>query len=100
MSHYFLFDPLTSIMLVIVTFISFLVNFYSVSYLSSDPFICRFFSYLNLFSFYVNSRYCGELFTNVSWLGGSWSCFIFTYNFWFTRLNANKSAIKAMVLIV
>jgi len=49
----FYFDPLTSVMLVIITLISTLVHFYSVSYMSEDPHIIRFMSYLSLFTFFM-----------------------------------------------
>ena len=40
-------------MLLIITGISFLVHVYSVGYMSHDPFICRFISYLSLFTFFM-----------------------------------------------
>lgn len=46
-------DALTCSMLFIVFFISFCVNFFSVSYMSTDPFIIRFFSYLSFFVFFM-----------------------------------------------
>jgi len=44
-------DPLSVMMLVVVTFISFMVNIYSVGYMKEDPSAGRFFSLLSLFSF-------------------------------------------------
>ena len=44
-------DPLSSVMLVVVTFISALVHIYSIGYMSHDPFKPRFMSYLSLFTF-------------------------------------------------
>ena len=44
-------DPLSLMMLVVVTFISFMVNIYSVGYMREDPSAGRFFSLLSLFSF-------------------------------------------------
>ncbi len=46
-----LIDPLSLMMLVVVTFISFMVNIYSVGYMREDPSAGRFFSLLSLFSF-------------------------------------------------
>lgn len=46
-------DALSCSMLFIVFFISFCVNFFSVSYMSADPFIVRFFSYLSFFVFFM-----------------------------------------------
>ena len=44
-------DPLTSVMLVIVSFISSIIHFYSIGYMSHDPHKPRFMSYLSLFTF-------------------------------------------------
>ena len=40
-------------MFLIVTFISFLVHLYSISYMSEDPFQSSFMSYLSLFTFFM-----------------------------------------------
>jgi NADH:ubiquinone oxidoreductase subunit 5 (subunit L)/multisubunit Na+/H+ antiporter MnhA subunit len=47
----FLFDSLTVVMCIVVTFISSLVHLYSVEYMSHDPHLPRFMSYLSLFTF-------------------------------------------------
>ena len=44
-------DPLSSVMLVVVTFVSALVHIYSIGYMSHDPHKHRFMSYLSLFTF-------------------------------------------------
>jgi hypothetical protein len=49
----FYFDSLTSLMLLVVTSISFLVHVYSVSYMSGDPHLQRFISLLSLFTFFM-----------------------------------------------
>jgi NADH:ubiquinone oxidoreductase subunit 5 (subunit L)/multisubunit Na+/H+ antiporter MnhA subunit len=48
-----MFDSLTTLMCVIITFISFLVHFYSNQYMSIDPHLPRFMSYLSLFTFFM-----------------------------------------------
>ena len=45
-------DPLSAIMLVVVTFVSALVHIYSIGYMSHDPHKPRFMSYLSLFTFF------------------------------------------------
>ena len=45
------FDPITAIMLFVVTGVSTLIHFYSVGYMEDDPGYYRFFSYLSLFTF-------------------------------------------------
>lgn len=49
----FCFDSLTSIMLVIVIFISSLVHLYSTEYMEHDPHLPLFMSYLSLFTFFI-----------------------------------------------
>ena len=47
----FLIDPLTVVMMVIVTFVSFLVHVYTIGYMADDDGYQRFFSYISLFTF-------------------------------------------------
>lgn len=49
----FQFDSLTVVMLMVVTFISTLVHLYSTEYMSHDPHLPRFMSYLSLFTFFM-----------------------------------------------
>jgi NADH:ubiquinone oxidoreductase subunit 5 (subunit L)/multisubunit Na+/H+ antiporter MnhA subunit len=49
----FCFDSLTSIMLIVVTFISTLVHLYSTEYMGEDPHLPRFMSYLSFFTFFM-----------------------------------------------
>ena len=44
-------DPLSSVMLVVVTLVSSLVHVYSIGYMSHDPHKPRFMAYLSLFTF-------------------------------------------------
>ena len=44
-------DPLSCVMLFVVTFVGFLIHVYSVGYMAHDPSFRRFFLYLNLFMF-------------------------------------------------
>jgi len=46
-------DAPAAVMLVVVTTISFLVHVYSVEYMSNDPHLIRFMSYLSLFTFFM-----------------------------------------------
>jgi NADH-ubiquinone oxidoreductase chain 5 len=95
----FLFDSITSSMLVVVLTISFFVHLYSSSYMVLDPFLVRFMSYLSLFTFFmlclVTSNNYVQMF--LGWEGVGLSSYLLI-NFWFTRLSANKSAIKAVVV--
>ena len=95
----FYFDVLTIIMCVVVSFISFLVHLYSISYMSEDPFQSSFMSYLSLFTFFmlmlVTSGNFLQLF--LGWEGVG-LCSFLLISFWSDRVYAVSSAIKAIVL--
>ncbi len=95
----FLFDSLTVVMLVVVTFVSSLVHLYSISYMAEDPHLPRFMSYLSLFTFFMLMLVTGDNFVQMffGWEGVGLASYLLI-NFWFTRLQANKSAIKAMLV--
>jgi NADH-ubiquinone oxidoreductase chain 5 len=95
----FQFDSLTTSMLVVVLTVSFLVHIYSTSYMSHDPHQPRFMAYLSLFTFFMLLLISGDNFI-VMFLGweGVGLCSYLLINFWFTRLQANKAAMKAMIV--
>ncbi|MGH2624845.1 MAG: NADH-quinone oxidoreductase subunit L, partial [Sphingobacterium sp.] len=49
----FLVDPLSAVMLLIITGVGFLIHLYSVAYMSHDDGFGKYFSYLNLFIFFM-----------------------------------------------
>lgn len=93
------FDSLTSTMLILITSVSALVHIYSTGYMSDDPHIPRFMSYLSLFTFLmivlVTSDNYVQLF--IGWEGVG-LCSYLLINFWLTRIKANKAAMKAMLI--
>lgn len=95
----FLFDSLTCGMLLVVTSISFLVHIYSSVYMDGDPHLIRFMSYLSLFTFFMLCLVTGDNFLQLflGWEGVGVSSYLLI-NFWFTRLQANKAAIKAVIV--
>ncbi len=95
----FLLDSLAISMCVLVSFISFLVHVYSTGYMSHDPHQSRFMSYLSLFTFFMLILVTSDNFLQL-FLGweGVGLCSYLLINFWFTRIQANKSAIKAMLV--
>ena len=99
LSFNFLFDSITAVMLVVVTGISFLVHLYSTSYMEKDPHLIRFMAYLSLFTFFmlslVTSGNLVQMF--LGWEGVGLSSYLLI-NFWFTRIEANKSALKAIIV--
>ena len=58
-------------MLVVITFISFLVHVYSLEYIGKDPHLPRFISYLSLFTFFMLILVSGDNFLQifVGWEG-------------------------------
>lgn len=95
----FYFDSLTCVMLIVVTFISSLVHLYSTEYMAHDPHLPRFMSYLSLFTFFMLILVTANNFLQmfVGWEGVGLSSYLLI-NFWFTRIQANKAAIKAMLV--
>lgn len=95
----FLLDSLSVLMMVIILTISLLVHLYSIEYMKGDPHLTRFLGYLSLFTFFmvilVTANNFLQLF--VGWEGVG-LCSYLLINFWFTRKQANKSALKAMVV--
>jgi proton-translocating NADH-quinone oxidoreductase chain L len=95
----FLFDNLSVLMLFTVTLVSLLVHLYSCYYMSSDPHIIRFLGYLSLFTFFMLFLVTSDNFLQffIGWEGVG-LCSYLLINFWFTRIQANKSAMKAVIL--
>jgi proton-translocating NADH-quinone oxidoreductase chain L len=95
----FFLDSLTSVMLLVITFISTLVIFYSLDYMSHDYNVHKFMGYLALFAFFmlllVTAGNLPQMF--FGWEGVGLLSFLLI-NFWNTRINANKAAIKAIVV--
>ena len=92
-------DPLSSIMIMVVTSVSALVHIYSIGYMSHDPHKPRFMSYLSLFTF---SMLCLVVSDNFLQLFFGWEgvglCSYLLIGFWFKRETANNAAIKAFIV--
>jgi NADH-ubiquinone oxidoreductase chain 5 len=95
----FMFDSLTVVMCIVVTFVSSLVHLYSIEYMSHDPHLPRFMSYLSLFTFFMLILVTADNFIQMflGWEGVGLASYLLI-NFWFTRVQANKAAIKAMII--
>jgi len=94
-----LFDSLTVTMLLVITSVSGLVHLYATSYMSADPHKSRFFSCLSLFTFFMLMLVTAENYFQlfVGWEGVG-LCSYLLITFWYTRLQANKSALQAVVV--
>ena len=94
-----LIDPLSAVMLVVVTSVSSLVHVYSIGYMSNDPHKPRFMAYLSLFTFAMLMLVTSDNFIQLffGWEGVG-LCSYFLIGFWFKKESANAAAIKAFVV--
>ena len=94
-----LIDPLSAVMLVVVTSVSSLVHIYSIGYMSHDPHKPRFMAYLSLFTFAMLMLVTSDNFIQLffGWEGVG-LCSYFLIGFWFKKESANTAAIKAFVV--
>jgi len=92
-------DPLTSVMLVVVTLISSIIHFYSIGYMDHDPHKPRFMSYLSLFTFAMLTLVTADNFLQLffGWEGVG-LCSYLLIGFWYRKQSANAAAIKAFVV--
>ena len=92
-------DPLSSVMLVVVTFVSALVHIYSIGYMSHDPYKPRFMSYLSLFTFSMLVLVVSDNFLQLffGWEGVG-LCSYLLIGFWYKKETANNAAIKAFIV--
>ncbi len=95
----FLIDPLSSLFLLIITGIGFLIHVYSAGYMSHDEGFSRFFGYLNLFIFFMLLLVMGSnyLIMFVGWEGVG-LCSYLLIGFWFKNTAYNNAAKKAFIM--
>jgi NADH-quinone oxidoreductase subunit L len=94
-------DPLSAVMILVVTGIGFLIHVYSVAYMheESDAEYARYFSYLNLFASFMLVLVLGASFPVmfVGWEGVG-LCSYLLIGFWFTKQSAADAGKKAFVV--
>lgn len=94
-------DQLSSIFLLIITGIGFLIHIYSTSYMHEEPseHFARYFSYLNLFIFSMLLLVLGANYV-IMFIGweGVGLCSYLLIGFWFKNNNYNYAAKKAFVM--
>ena len=92
-------DPVTRIMLVVISSVSALVHIYSIGYMSHDPHKPRFMAYLSLFTFAMLTLVTSDNFLQLffGWEGVG-LCSYFLIGFWFKKNSANSAAIKAFIV--
>jgi NADH-quinone oxidoreductase subunit L len=91
-------DQLTVVMLFVVTFVSLLVHIYSTGYMAHEDGYYRFFSYLNLFVFFMLTL---VLASNVVLMFVGWEgvglCSYLLVGFWFLKQSAISAGKKAFI---
>ncbi len=95
----FLFDPLTAVMVLVVTGVGFLIHIYSIGYMADDPAKWRYFAYLNLFAFAMLMLVLGKnlLVTFIGWEGVG-VCSYLLIGFWFTDEQKAQAGQKAFIV--
>ncbi|MFH0766105.1 MAG: NADH-quinone oxidoreductase subunit L [Calditrichota bacterium] len=91
-----LLDPLSGVMILVVTGVSFLIHIYSIGYMHKDPGFGRYFAYLNLFVLFMLLLVLGNSYPLmfIGWEGVG-LCSYLLIGFWFTdeaKANAGKKA--------
>lgn len=92
-------DSLSATIIVVVTVISSLVHLYATSYIETDPHLPRFLACLSLFTFFMLVLVTADNFFQlfVGWEGVG-LCSYLLINFWYTRMQANKAGLQALVV--
>src|SRR6476620_5466831 len=94
----FLLDPLSSVMILVVTVIGFLIHVYSTGYIDHDTGYYRFFGYLNLFVFFMLML---VLANNYALLFVGWEgvglCSYLLIGFYFHKKSAGDAGKKAFI---
>jgi len=95
----FLLDPLSAVMILVVTGVGFLIHVYSTGYMHKDPCFGRYFTYLNLFTFAMLVLVLADnyLFMFVGWEGVG-LCSYLLIGFWFEKQSASDAGKKAFIV--
>jgi NADH-quinone oxidoreductase subunit L len=98
-SFSFLVDPLSALMMLVITGVGFLIHVYSTGYMHDDAGYNRFFAYLNLFIFFMLLLVMGSnyLLMFVGWEGVG-LCSYLLIGFWFKNTEYNNAAKKAFIM--
>lgn len=92
-------DPLSALMLLIITGVGFLIHLYSYSYMGKDTGFGKFFAYLNLFIFFMTVLVMGSnyLVMFIGWEGVG-LCSYLLIGFWYKNSSYASAAKKAFVM--
>jgi len=94
----FLIDPLTTTMMLVVTFVSLMVHVYTIGYMVDDPGYTRFFSYISLFTFAMLMLVMSNNFVQLffGWEAVGLVSYLLI-GFWYTRPTAIYANLKAFL---
>ncbi len=92
-------DPLSLIMMMVITGVGFLIHVFSVGYMKEDPGYPRYFAYLNLFVFFMLTLVMGANFPVmfVGWEGVG-LCSYLLIGFWFQDREKSDAGKKAFIV--
>jgi NADH-ubiquinone oxidoreductase chain 5 len=92
-------ESMNVIMILVVLIIATLVHIYSYEYMKEDAHSIRFMGYLTLFTFFMIELIMGDNLIQLfmGWEGVGLVSYLLI-NYWYTRVEANRSAIKAMIV--
>jgi NADH-quinone oxidoreductase subunit L len=95
----YLLDPLSSVMVLFVTFVGLLIHVYSIGYMGHDPGYARYMAYLNLFMFAMLTLVLGANYAVlfVGWEGVG-LCSYLLIGFWFEKQSASDAGKKAFIV--
>ena len=95
----FLIDPLTATMMVVVTFVSWMVHVYTIGYMHDDPGYQRFFAYISLFTFAMLMLVMSNNFLQLffGWEAVGLVSYLLI-GFWFKRDSAIYANLKAFLV--
>ena len=95
----FLVDRLTALMMVVVTFVSWMVHIYTIGYMHDDPGYQRFFSYISLFTFSMLMLVMSNNFLQLffGWEAVGLVSYLLI-GFWFKRETAIFANLKAFLV--
>jgi len=92
-------DPLSAVMILVVTGVGFLIHVYSVGYMSHEKAFARYFVYLNLFTFAMLLLVLGSnfLLMFVGWEGVG-LCSYLLIGYWYEKKSASDAGKKAFIV--
>ncbi len=95
----FLFDPLSAVMVLVVSGVGFIIHVYSIGYMHDDSGYGRFFTYMNLFVFSMLTLVLADnyLLMFVGWEGVG-LCSYLLIGFWFEKQSASDAGKKAFIV--